>query len=94
MDERSTKILKELEDLFENNHRIEGLTTEIQLKKDTKPIKQKERPVPIHFQSSVRHELEKLIEKGHLEKTDGTTENCFNSAAVITIKKDKSVKIP
>ena len=49
--------------------------------------------MPIHFQNSVRHDLEKLIEKGHLEKADGTTENCFTSPAVITIKKDKSVKI-
>ena len=58
------------------------------MKKDTKPIQQKGRPVPIHF-----HELEKLIEKGHLEEADKTTENCFVSPAVITIKKDKSVKI-
>ena len=34
-----------------------------------------------------------LIEKGHLEKADKTTENCFISPAVITIKKDKSVKL-
>ena len=37
--------------------------------------------------------MEKLIEKGHLEKTDKTTENCFVSPAVTTIKTDKSVKI-
>ena len=30
---------------------------------------------------------------GHSEKADQTTENCFVSPAVITIKKDKSVKI-
>ena len=36
--------------------------------------------------------LEKLIEKGHLEKADGTTENCFILTAVMTIKKDKWVK--
>ena len=63
------------------------------MKKDTKPIQQKGRPVPIHFQNIVKSELKKLIEKGHLEKADKTTENCFVSPAVITIKKDKSVKI-
>ena len=68
-------------------------TIDIQLKKDTKPIRQKGRPVPIYFQNNVRRELEKLIEKGHLEKVDQATENCFVSPAVITIKKDKSVKI-
>ena len=41
----------------------------------------------------MKKELEKLIEKGHLEKADKTTENCFVSPAVITIKKDQSVKI-
>ena len=37
--------------------------------------------------------MEKLIENGHLEKADKTTENCFISPAVVTIKIDKSVKI-
>ena len=37
--------------------------------------------------------LEKLIEQGNLEKAEKTTENCFISPAVITIEKDKSVKI-
>ena len=90
---RRKKIINEYEDLFKNNHTIKDLTIDIQLKKDTKPIQQKGRPVPIHFQKTVKQELEKLIEKGHLEKADKTTENCFFSPAVITIKKDKSVKI-
>ena len=63
------------------------------MEEDVKHIQQKERPVPVYFQNSVRHELEKLNEKGHLEKADGTTQNCFISPAVITIRKDKSVKI-
>ena len=92
-DERRKRIINEYEDLFKNNHIIKDLTIDIQLKKDVKPIQQKGRPVPIHFQNIVREELEKLIDKGHLEKADRTTENCFVSPAVITIKKDKSVKI-
>ena len=63
------------------------------MKKDIKPIQKMGRPVPIHFQKNVREELEKLIKSGHIEKADETTENCFISPAVITIKKDKSVKI-
>ena len=91
-DERRQKIVNEYEDLFKNNHTIKDLAIDLQLKKDTKPIQQKVRPVPIHFQKTVKKELEKLIESGHLEKADNTTENCFVSPAVITIKKDKSVK--
>ena len=92
-EERRKKIIDEHEDLFRNNHTIKDFTIDIQLKKDVKPIQQKAQLVPIHFQKIVCEELEKLIGKGHLEKTDKTTENCFISPAVITIKKDKSVKI-
>ena len=92
-DERRKKVIDEHEDLFRNNHTIKDLSIDIQVKKDVKSIQQKGRPVPIHFQKSVREKLEKLIESGHLEKADKTTENCFISPAVITIKKDKSVKI-
>ena len=92
-DERRKRIINDYEDLFKNNYTIKDLTIDIQLKKDVKPIQQKGRPVPIHFQKIVREELEKLIDKGHLEKADKTTENCFVSPAGITIKKDKSVKI-
>ena len=91
-DERRQKIVDEYEDLFKNNHTIKDLTIDLQLEKDTKPIQQKGRPVPIHFQQTVKKELEKLIESGHLEKADKTTENCFVSPAVITIKKDKPEK--
>ena len=91
-EERRKKIIDDHEDSFKNNHTIKELTIDIQLKKDVKPIQQKGRPVRIHFQKNVREELEKLIRKGHLEKADKTTENCFISPAVITIKKDKSVK--
>ena len=74
---RGTKIHAEFDDLFKNNHTIESLTIDLQLKEDVKPIQQKGRPVPIHFQNNVCHELEKLIDKGHLEKADRATENCF-----------------
>ena len=48
--ERRKKIINEHKDLFKNNHTIKNLTIDIQLKKDVKPIQQKGRPVPIHFQ--------------------------------------------
>ena len=85
-DRRRQKIINEFEDLFKNNHTIKYLKTDIQLEKDTKPIQQKGRPVPILFQKTVKHELEKLIEKRDLEKADKTTENCFISPAGITKK--------
>ena len=88
---KGERIFEDFEKLFKTNHTIKD-TIEIQLKKDAKPIQQKIRPVPIHFQKIVKNELDKLIEKGHLEKADKTTENCFVSPAVITIEKDKLVE--
>ena len=92
LEQLKNKIFEDHKDLFENNHTIKNLTIDIKLKEGTKPIQQKGRPVPVHFQLSVKKELEKLIQNGHLEKTK-TDENCFISPAVITIKKDKTVKI-
>ena len=89
--ERGEKIFKDYENLFENNHTIKDLTIDIQLKKDAKLIQQNRKPM--HFQKMVRKKLEKFIEKRLFEKADKTRENCFISPAVITIKKDKSVKI-
>ena len=65
----------------------------IKLKSDSEPIQQKGRPVPIPFQKTVKQELERLIQREHLEKADKTTENCFTSPAVISIKKDTSLKV-
>ena len=48
--EKGEKIFEEFENFFEKNHTIKDLTIDIQLKKDTKPIQQKGRPVPIDFQ--------------------------------------------
>ena len=63
------------------------------MRQDSKPIQQKGRPEFNHLQKTVKQELEELIEKGRLEKADKLTENCFISPAVITIKKNKSVKL-
>ena len=67
-DERRQKVISECEYLFKNNHTTKDLTIDIQLKKDSKPIQQKGRPVPKLFQKTIKQYLEKLIEKGHLEK--------------------------
>ena len=63
------------------------------MKPGSKLIQQKGRPVPIHLQNAVGKELNKLEQSGHLEKATDINEECFVSPAVITVKKDKSVKI-
>ena len=85
-DERREKILDEYEDLFKNNHTIEGLTIIIELEKKYQTDLTKRKTSAHRFQGLV-------CEKRHLEKTDETTENCFVSPTVVTIKKDILVKI-
>ena len=72
---------------------MEALEVKIQLKEDARLIQQKRRPIPIHLQQSVEKEINKLMKQGHIEKANNIDEKCFVSPAVITVKKDKSVKI-
>ena len=72
---------------------MERLEVKIQLKEDARLIQQNGRPIPIHLQQSVEKEINKLMKQGHIEKANNIDENCFVSPAVITVKKNKSVKI-
>ena len=40
-----------------------------------------------------RNELDRLIKSGHLERLETIEDDCFVSPVVITVKKDKTVKI-
>ena len=96
MDETEKKMLKlknEFKDLFYNNTEIKDLDVKIDLKEDAKIIHQKGRPVPIHLQNQVAEEIKRLMKKRYLERAREITEDCFVSPAVITMKKDKSIKI-
>ena len=88
-----TTLKRNFKKLFHENHTVNGLELEIQLKEDARLIQQKGRPIPIHLQQSVEKEITKLMKQGHIEKANNIDENCFVSPAVITVKKDKSVKI-
>ena len=79
--------------LFNENHTVNNIEVDIQLKEGAKLIQQKGRSIAIHLQPAVEKEIEKLKDQGHIEKANDIDETCFVSPAVITIKKDKSVKI-
>ena len=79
--------------LFTENHTVKNVEVDIQLEEGSKLIQQKGRPIPIHLQPAVEKGFENLKKQGHIEKAKNIDENCFVSPAVITIKKDKSVKI-
>ena len=88
-----TELKRKFKKLFHENKTIKGIEVDIELKPDAKLIQQKGRSIPIHLQPAVGKEIEKLKKNGHIEKATNINENCFVSPAVITVKKDKSVKI-
>ena len=61
--------------------------------KNYTPSHQKGRRVPINLLDKVSDELKKLTEQGHIEKLQECSDKNFISPIVITVKKDKSVKL-
>ena len=61
--------------------------------KNYTPSHQKGRRVPINLLDKVSGELKKLTEQGHIEKLQECSDKNFISPIVITVKKDKSVKL-
>ena len=57
------------------------------------PSHQKGRRVPINLLHKVSDELKKLSEQGHTEKLQECSDKNFFSPIVITVKKEKSVKL-
>ena len=57
------------------------------------PSHQKGRRVPINLLHKVSDELKKLSDQGHIEKLEECSDKNFISPIVITVKKDKSVKL-
>ena len=92
-DPEITVLKKRFKKQFNEIHTVNGLEVKTQLKEDAKLIQQKGRPIPIHLQQLVGKEINKLMKQGHIEKANNIDEYCFVSLAVITVKKDKSVKI-
>ena len=61
--------------------------------KNYTPSHKKGRRVPINLLDKVSDELKKLAEQGHIEKLQEYSDKNFISPIVITVKKDKSVKL-
>ena len=96
MDEYEKRILKlknKFKDFFYNNTETKNTVVKIIQKENAHIIQQKRRPIPIHLQDQVAEELKRLIKNGYLGRATEITEDCFVSPAVITVRKDRSIKI-
>ena len=86
-------LAKEFPDLISRIGKSKNHTVNSKFDKNYRVIHQKGRKVPIHLQPKVKIELEKLLNEGHIEKLNNCSDQFFVSPIVITVKKDKSIKI-
>ena len=86
-------MAKEFPDLFSRIGKSKNHTFNSKFHKNCRVIHQKGRKVPIHLQPKVKIELEKLLNEGHIEKLNNCCDQFFISPIVLTVKKDKSIKI-
>ena len=67
------------------------LKVKSQFKSNYTPVHQKGRPVPLHLET--QEELRSLQNNGHITKLEKCSDEFFISPIVITVKKDKSIKL-
>ena len=87
------KLSKELPDLFKRNGRIQNHKVKINLKSDAKISLQKGRRIPIQLQNAVDAEIKRLLKDDDIEKINEIKDDVYIQPTVITVKKDRSVKI-
>ena len=63
------------------------------MKQEKTPTQHKGRRVPLHLVEKVENELQKLIEDKQIIRLEKCPDDLFISPVVITVKKDKSIKI-
>ena len=70
-----------------------GHTIRIEFKEGAKEAQRKKRRVPYQLQKAVDAEIRNLIKARHIERVDKISDEMFMQPVVITVKKDRSVKI-
>ena len=85
--------MREFPKLFCRKGRVKNYKIKIEMKNDAEITQQKGRRVPIQLQNQVNKEIDKLLKEGHIEKVDKIQDDVFIQPTVITVEKDKSVKI-
>ena len=88
-----TKIKEQFNELFTRQGKLIGHEVKIEFKPHAKITQQKGRRVPIQLQDAVQKEIERLLHEGHLERVTEVTDKQFIQPIIITVKRDKSVKI-
>ena len=86
-------IAKQFPGLVKRIGRSINHTVKSKFRTNFTPIHQRGRRVPIQLQNQVEQELKKLQENGNIIKLDKCSDKNFISPIVITIKRDKTIKL-
>ena len=70
------------------NHQVKS-----KFKSNFTPVHQRGRRVPLHLEKQVEEELKRLQNIGHNTKLEKCSDEFYISPIVITVKKDKSIKL-
>ena len=79
--------------MFERPGKLIGHDVKIEFKTNAKITQQKGRRVPIQLQEAVEAEINRLLEESHIKRITEVTDREFIQPVVISVKRDKSVKI-
>ena len=87
------QFVKELPKLFERKGKIKNHQVRINFKPGAKITQQKGKRITIQLQKAVDEEISRLLKEGHIEKINEIKDDVFIHPTVITVKKDRLVKI-
>ena len=87
------QFVKEFPKLFERRGKVKNHKVRINFKTDAKITQQKGRRIPIHLQKAVDEDIGRLLKEGHIEKINEIKDDVFIQPTVLTVKKDRSVKL-
>ena len=87
------QLVAEFPELFKRQGKVNNYKIKINLKSEAEVSQQKGRRIPIQLQKAVDEEISRLLKEGHIEKIDEIKADVFIQPTVITVKKDRSVKV-
>ena len=92
-DKLQTDFCKLYPNLFTRTGKNRNAKVRADFFENLKPIQQKGRRVPISLQDKVDNEIDCVIKEGHIIKKQECSVKYFVSPIVITVKKDRSIKL-
>ena len=93
VDPELVNLQKQFPKLFSEKGRIKDYCIKIEFLPDAKITQQKGRRIPLQLQTAVDAEIKRLIKEGHISPVKNIRDDVFIQPTVVTVKKDRSVKI-